>query len=188
MTSTFQIAMIGGSTGVWDDFRSPSTGINPPGAASDPDLDTDDGCFLFSATATEIIAVIAQMPHSWKEGTTIYPHVHWSKTTSASGNVLWRCEYQKANLGSAFSGSWTALDDALSTTPETPDGNTANEHLKSFFGPLSMAGNNISTIVKFKISRIGGNVSDTYGADAKMLEFDFHYQLDTPGSQSQSEK
>ena len=34
-----------------------------------------------------------------------------------------------------------------------------------------------------KLSRIGGDASDTYGADARLLEFDIHYQINTLGSE-----
>lgn len=165
----------------WDDLRFPATGLNPPGLVSDPDIDSDDGLPLFDAASTELMTVLAQMPHGWVEGSKIIPHVHWTKTTSASGNVLWRFEYQVANVGDAFPGSWTQID-ATSTVPGTPDNNNANEHLISSFGTLDMSGCEISCILKMRISRVGGDASDTYGADAKLLEFDIHYERDSDGS------
>ena len=35
---------------------------------------------------------------------------------------------------------------------------------------------------KCRVSRIGGDALDTYGADAKLLEFDVHYLVDSLGS------
>ena len=165
----------------WDDLRFPVSGINPPGGVNDPDLDPNNGTWLFNANTTEICAIIAQMPHSWREESTIIPHVHWSKTTSASGNVLWRFEYQIAKPGDVFPGTWTTVD-TTTTVTGTPDNDTAEEHLISSFGDIDMTGYTISTILLTRISRIGGDASDTYGADARLIEFDIHYEIDGAGS------
>ena len=175
------------ATACTDDLRFPSTGINPPGQASDPDRDVTYGAWLFDAASTEVIAVNGQMPHSWKQGTAIIPHVHWQKTTSASGNVLWRLEYIIAPIGEAMSTSFTTLD-ATTTVAGTPDNNTANEHLITSFGSVDMTGYEISDMIICKVSRIGGDASDTYGADARLLEFDIHYTLDGIGSLAQFSK
>jgi len=69
----------------FDDLRFPATAINPPGAVNDPGFDATNGGWLFDAVATEVLFLIVQMPHSWKEGTSIEPHIHWQKTTSDAG-------------------------------------------------------------------------------------------------------
>jgi len=168
----------------WDDLRFPAATVNPPGAASDPDRDTTDGNLLFDGASTELVLFLALMPHKWKDASDIKPHVHWSKTTSAAGDVLWRLEYQIAEPGSAFSGSWTALTDVTDAVAGTPDNDTADEHLISSFDDIDMSGiTTTAPIIKFKLSRIGGDASDTYnGADAKLLEFDVHYQIDSRGT------
>jgi hypothetical protein len=168
--------------GAWDDLRFPATGINPPGAASDPARDTTDGALRFSASATNVIAVHAQLPHAWQEGSAIYPHVHWGKTSSASGNVLWRCQYKVASPGEAFPADWTTLD---SSTTAISDSNTEEQHLITSFGPITLTGKLISTMVNFIISRVGGDPLDTYAAEAKLYEFDAHYLRDASGSGQQ---
>ena len=168
--------------GVWDDLRSPATAINPPGAASDPDVEATTGLLLFRAGGTELIYVFQQMPHSWKEGSPIVPHVHWQKTTSAVGNVLWRMRYKMAPLAEVMDANWSVAVDVTTTVPGIPDTDTADYHMISSFGELDMTGKQISDCILYEISRIGGDVSDTYGADARLLEFDAHYQIDAAGS------
>lgn len=168
----------------WDDLRFPAAGINPPGQASDPDIDTTNGGLLFAAAGTEIVAFQAQMPHAWKEATSIQPHVHWQKTTSASGNVLWRFEYKMAPIGAVMDAAFTALD-VTTTVASTPDNDTADEHLISSFGEIDMTGREISDMLVCKLSRIGGDASDTYGADVRLIEADIHYQTDYPGGSRQ---
>ena len=163
----------------WDDLRFPAQGINPSGPASPPDIDPDDGTLLFSGVADESVIIIAQMPHCWKEGSGIRPHVHWSKSTDSAEFVAWLCEYSMANPGETFPAFQTL---ALSTdvADGTPDGAVANQHLITTFGELDMTGMDVSCIIKFRLTR---DISeDSYLADAKLLEFDIHYRVDSAGS------
>ena len=168
----------------WDDLRFPASGFNPPGQASDPDYDTTNGGWLFDATGTEVLFMQAQMPHAWVEGSAIKPHVHWQKTTSASGNVLWRFSYKMAPIGEVMDAAFTDVD-VTTTVAGTPDNDTANEHLISSFSELSMTGKSLSDMILIKLSRIGGDASDTYAADARLLEFDIHYQINSLGSEQE---
>lgn len=171
----------------WDDLRSPAAAINPPGQASDPDFDTTNGGWLFAAAGTELLFLQVQLPHSWRQGTVIVPHVHWQKTTSASGNVLWQFDYKWSPRGAVMDADFTTLQ-VSSTVAGTPDNDTANEHLISSFGDVSGSGKEISDMLVCKLSRIGGDAADTYGADARLLEFDIHYQSDYRGSAGQFTK
>jgi hypothetical protein len=166
----------------WEDLRFPAQGINPTGPASPPDVSADDGSLLFDAVTDQAVAIIAQMPHSWDAGTSIFPHVHWSKSTSAAGTVAWKCEYTMANPGGTFP-AFQELATVTTTVNGTPDGNTADEHLISTFGELDMTGMEISCIIKFKVTRDASE--GTYAADAKLLEFDVHYLNDRSGGSVQ---
>lgn len=52
---------------------------------------------------------------------------------------------------------------------------TENEQLITSFGTISGAGKQISDTLLMKFSRVGGDAADTYGADARLLEYDIHY-------------
>jgi hypothetical protein len=168
----------------WEDLRFPVQAINPPGAESDPDVDATDGTLLFAAAGTEVIYIQAQMPHAWALGSAIVPHVHWCKTSSAAGAVVWQLAYQFADIGEAF-GDWSS---AVSATLAVSDGDTANVHALSSFGPLTLPANGVSSMIKLKLSRAGNDAADTYAADAKLLEFDIHYQVDSRGSDEETSK
>lgn len=170
---------------VWDDLRFPAAGINPPGAASDPTVNTTNGLLEFSATATNVIAIQAQFPHDWKIGSSINPHIHWRKKTAGNGNVLWRMQYEFKGIGQDFTDTLTALDSA--TPAVGTDDGTALRHLLSSFGSVSMTGYanaGVSIMGIILISRIGGDAADTYAGVAQLLEFDIHYQKDSLGSRS----
>lgn len=165
----------------WDDLRSPATAINPTGPANAAGIDSEDGGLLFDRGTVETCSIIQQMPHSWVEGSAIMPHVHWTKTTSAAGAVVWKLEYQIANAGDVFPGVWTT-DTASSPSPVNADTNTANQHLITSFKAINMSGYLASCMIKTRISRVANDAADTYGADAKLLEFDVHYLVGSLGS------
>jgi hypothetical protein len=168
----------------WEDLRFPAQGINPPGAVSDPDVELTTGMLLFAPNATEVVMGVAQMPHAWKEGSVIVPHVHWQKTTSAPGDVLWRFNYDTiVNPGEVSPLTYLTEIDALTPVAGTPDDNTAGRNLISSFGEVEMTDKRISTCILWRLARIGGNAADTYGADARLVEFDIHYQTDQDGSE-----
>ena len=169
----------------WDDLTFPATAINPPGAASDPDRETTTGLLLFDAAATELIYCLAQIPHRWKEGSALHPHVHWTKTTSADGNVAWRVRYQIIGIGDVGPGTWSDGETIYTPVTGTPDNDTAWEHLLTNFTAIPMTGQTLSTCVLFEVARIGGDELDTYAADARLLEFDVHIEIDSLGSDSE---
>lgn len=166
---------------VWDDMKYPASGLNPPGAASDPTRDTTDGMLLFDAAATNVIAGGALMPHAREVGTVIEPHIHWTATTTGAGNVVWRFEYAVASIGNAFPAYTTVNVTAAAS-------GVANQHQVTSFGEITMADDALGTMLKWKLSRIGGDAADTYAADAKLLEFDIHIQLDSFGSEEKYSK
>lgn len=168
---------------IWDDLRFAATAINPPGQASDPDVEAATGLLLFAAAGTELVYAFAQMPHSYAKATDIVPHVHWQKTSSAAGDVVWQCSYKMCKIGEVMDAAWTDIE-VSSTVEGTPDTDEADKHLISTFGHIAVDNDfDISDCVLFRISRLGGDVADTYGADARLLEFDVHYQLNALGSE-----
>ena len=71
-----------GTFTTWDDLRFPSTRIRQ-GATAKPDFDiTNIGLLFPQDDATEIAYLLAQMPHDWKEGSAIYPHMHYIQSVA----------------------------------------------------------------------------------------------------------
>lgn len=166
----------------WEDLRFPATAINPLGAASPMTFDTTNIGFTAGPSGTSVIAIIGQIPHAWEVGTSIYPHVHWSPTTTHTGNVLWRLEYKWTNIGDTDAGSFTPVD-----VLDAGDG-TAFKHQLASFGEVSGTGKTISSMLIMRVSRIGGDGTDTYTGDALLREFDIHYKMDAIGSTTETSK
>ena len=169
----------------WDDLRFPVQGIDIVGPSAPPSRETDTGLLLFSASAVNTVAGVAQMPHSWLEESTIVPHIHWQRvtTTSPIGNVLWQFDYEVVNNGDVAPMAYAAQAQTSTVVAGTPDDGAANRVLISSFGKTSMRDKEISCIILWKLSRIGNDVSDTATSVARLLEFDIHYMVDGRGSQ-----
>ena len=164
----------------WDDLRFPAQGINPAGQTDAPSIDvtTFPGTLLFSTSAVNLIAGVAQMPHAWASGTAIRPHVHWSKTTSAAGGVVWEWCYSVADIAGTF-GAYSAW---IPATNPVPDSDTAAKHALSSFPEISMAGKKESTMIAWQIRRNVDATADNYAASARLWEFDIHYQVSKFGT------
>ena len=161
----------------WDDLRAPASGINPPGLVSDP-ARAEDGSFSFSHNAINLIAIVFQMPHSWKEGSAIEPHIHWYKTTDAAGIPLWEMRYKISKIGE-LSTAWSSW---LPVTHISTDPGSTQRHTISAFAEIDMTDYTLSTMLLIQVRRNATDAADNYEATASFLEFDIHYQLDGLGS------
>ena len=169
----------------WEDLRFPASSINPVGLAGGAAIDTTStymGTLLFDAAGTEIVVGQAQFPHAKKLDSEIHPHVHWAPTSTNTGNVFWRFEYQVADINGLFPGVYTVLDSVATSS------GVVGKHQIDELGTIDTTGFYISAMMIWKLSRIGGDVLDTYTADARLLEFDIHYRLDEIGSTEEYSK
>lgn len=165
------------TTPVWDDLRFGVSALKVSPVSNKPDFDSANVCFLFDKAATEMVMGVAQLPHSYKNGTSIKPHIHWSPATDDSGYTAWRLEYKIADINGDFQSSWSA--DTIVVESDSSD----VKHQIDGFDAISMTSyTGVSPIVLWRVSRLGGLGTDTYDDDARFYEFDIHYQKDRMGS------
>jgi len=169
----------------WDDIRI--AGLSVRTNASAPGLITLTGGLLvygFDGTSTLEQAYFAiQMPHNYKTGTNIHPHVHWAKSTAATGNVAWFLEYTMAASNVVFPAATTIS--AVGTASSATAWVHTMTDLPDITGtPLSA----LSSMFIGRIYRDPADGADTYEADAGLLEFDLHYQVDGLGSDAETTK
>jgi hypothetical protein len=121
------------------------------------------------------------MPHRWKQGGTLKPHVHWEKTTTGSGEVMWQWCYTIANVGAVFP-AYSAWFDGTNAVPHS---NTVRKHALDTFPDVDMTGKRESCMICIQFRRLPSHASDNYAADARFLEFDIHYQSDKDGTEAE---
>lgn len=175
---------------VWDDLRvtmdkgSNAAILDYLSGGSGPQI-----WYFRNNAGVEAMSFTVQLPHSWKEGTAIYPHLHWTPKATGTGNVEWNFEYTWVNYNSSTPEVFPAITTSvvLSSGPFT-----ANTHLitplTSGNAGISASGKKISSILVCRIWRNSSNSNDTYAANAGLLFLDFHYELDTFGSRDEYAK
>jgi hypothetical protein len=160
---------------VWDDLRAPATGINPVGSPSPATPNTDDGSLTFAKG--NVCISWFQLPHSWKEGTDLSVHIHWSKSTTNGGTCNWQMKYKWFNIG--------AVDPGFSVlakgTEYVPNSNTVGKHALIEWTDLSGVGKTLSSMLCVYIARINDG-DDTFTGNGNLYEIDCHYQVDSLGS------
>lgn len=161
----------------WDDLRFPATGINPAGSIEPPTVDTDDGTLIFANNKDCIIAGQAQMPHEWEDERPIRPHIHLQFKTSQNANTRWKLEHKIAKVNGNFPAGWS------SETITCANPQNVLKHCIFGFSEISMTGMTDSTMIKWRLLRLGASdtVLDTDTSDTNLLEFDIHYESDNPG-------
>lgn len=143
--------------------------------------------YYFSPTTRNEVFFNVQMPHAWKEGTDIHPHVHWFPAISGAPGqrVQWGMEYTWANLGTVFSNTTI-----ISGNIASPSGLYFQEsqHLLTSLGEINGSGQTLSSMLVCRLFRDAEDSADSYPGFVGFLEFDFHYEIDTMGSQEEYSK
>lgn len=170
----------------WDDLRVPAqnTKLNP--SKSEPAFESFiDGTFVFkfsdSNADDESVHFIAQLPHSYKEGSNLRPHIHWAPDSDGAGRVAWSFEYTIQNIGEVFPSTTTDVKDAST-------GSIENLHNICGFDEIDGSNLKISSIIVCRLTRKTTEITDTYTGNACFLEFDFHFQKNSMGSRQELEK
>lgn len=166
---------------VYDDLRTPVGSVKGAGAFPPTDTAYRGSYILAFSTGpnNESIQFSVQLPHTYKEGTNIVPHLHWTIPTAGSGagaeNVKWDFTYSWANINSAFP---VQTSDTITIDVQN---DSANDHMMDNFSTISGAGKGISSMLLCSLTR-DISVANDYAHDVYFLEFDFHYQVNTLGS------
>jgi hypothetical protein len=183
------------SNTVWDDIRINPGSFDRPGT-SDPAIVTYNvnaggvNTYLWEFAKNNIASFTVQMPHSYKEGTDIYVHIHW--TPGSRGNeengatVGWKIEYSWANLNANFP-TMLVLD-----LSDACDG-TDHKHQMTPEVSISGVGKTISSMLICNIKRTDTGSDDTWASGASgqlplLLEIDIHFEMDTTGSKDKGAK
>lgn len=174
----------------WDDMRIVPSGFDFAGTGDPSLVDLTIGTFVYKAyefAINDAAYFSIQLPHTYKQNSQIYCHIHWTPRNygvAQSGNtVAWKMEYTWANINSVFSGS-TIID--MTDYCSGID----NKHQMTADIILPNTDKNISSMMLCKIYRDTGDTwSETVtGRLPILLEVDFHYEIDRPGSRERSTK
>lgn len=179
-----------GAATTWDDIMvfpdATSKGNSAPTMST---FKNGVSLWWFSASTDQEVHFSVQLPHSYKIGTPLGPHVHWTTSTGTPNNtnsrVVWSLEYTVMAIGGTFpttttiSGNQVIGSVALTGT---------EQHLITSLGQIPSTGLGISTILVCRLYRNAINPADDFGNPAGLLGFDIHFEKDTNGSREVFDK
>jgi hypothetical protein len=160
----------------WEDLRFPATSISI-GVATHPALDTTIPGRTYRDANNDTQIIIAQLPHSWLEDSLLKPHIHWQKATAAEGAVVWELKYVWSSINAA-----NATEVTIKAHTPTTNSDLADVHMITPLPDIAATGRKISDMLLMKLTRLGNDDDDTFAGSARLLEFDIHFQVSSPGS------
>lgn len=168
----------------WNDMSISLTSAAAGSAA--PDLENFRGSTIraraFAGTVTnETVYVEGQFSHAIKDSSAIYPHYHFSPSTTpaSTDTIVIQLEYTWASYSDVFPASSTI------TTKIPLNGIAQWQHALYATTAIPAIGDQASSIFVARITRLQDNVSDTYAQDVFIFNFDIHYELQGIGSRNQ---
>lgn len=128
---------------------------------------------------TDIVYDSFELPHDYKEGTDLELHLHWSPSTTDTGDCVFNFAYTIAGVNGTFGA------EAVKTFTQAGSGTVNKHQYVSGNTVISGTGLTIGTIIVFALSRPTG---DSFTGDAFLHSVGVHYQIDTIGSRTAAAK
>jgi len=158
-----------------------------PSGATSPDLIPVPGAPNISAygydgqNTVESKSGTFELLHGYREGSDLWPHVHWSPTDNNTGNVRWVFEYIVYDVSAGEFRAPVILEVVDAAGGLGPNGRPI-QHNAEFPIPIPGAGLKIGSQIRFTIRREPANAADTYNSDAILWAVGIHYENDSVGS------
>lgn len=181
---------LNGTATTFDDVVGPAVSLRQSGPGLSTNVTESTLEFLATSDLSDYVYTNVQLPHKWKVGSVIYPHIHYPQIISSQPNFLIQYRWQK--LGGAKVTAWTSLK--CNTPTFTYTAGTLNQLVHTAAGITPPTGSAISDVVQFRVLRDNANGSGVFaGADpiaavVSLDSFDVHVEMDTLGSTSEFTK
>jgi hypothetical protein len=174
-----------GSATIWDDILVPFSQARL-GSASKPDFDYANVGLLFPQNdPSEKIYIVVQIPHSYKEGSDIFPHIHWQQTNAST--PTWKMDYKWFNNNETVPASFTTISPS-SVVNTYVSGNLAQiSSFGSITGAANSSGGGLSPISKTISSLLLVVIyrdDNVVTGDVLGFQFDIHIERNSIGSHS----
>jgi hypothetical protein len=171
---------------VWNDFVVPvqvASRSTVPGTTAPNELAYRGGLvYEFPDGVDRTCYFVIQLPHTYKEGTDIVFHLHWTIDTTGAGagaeNVEWDYSYSASSPGQSPEEQWPAETTGTATVDVQSD--NQHDHLIDNIVTISGANFKISEVIIMSLTRTGS--TDSYGGHALLVSADVHHEIDTVGS------
>jgi len=163
---------------VWDDETFPFTQTRR-GVNQKPEMDTNEVALRFERNAAaDKLYINCQFKHKRKLGATVHPHIHWIQKEEAL--PTWKIDYRWLINGAAVPATFTpGIEPDTYEAFTYESGNLAQISKWEAIAPPD--DDNVSATLQIKLYR-----DDNAGPEIALgVEFDIHFQIDTPGSKQE---
>lgn len=165
--------LLGGEATAWDDLLMPLV-QGKQGQVDKPVWDATNLGYLFpQADPTQILYLNCQIPHRWKVGSTIYPHVHFDQ--AANQLPVFKIDYRWYSIGEARPAGWTTYTMDQIVKPYTSG---AIHNIANGAAGIEGTGQSISSMLQIKLYRD----DNAYTGNVLATSFDIHIEIDSFGS------
>jgi len=196
------IAAVGGGywvsrmVGRWDDLQGTiAEGDNTGALTWEVYRDTPFKMAFFHYLQDDKLSYVWQLPHRWKQGTKVYPHLHCIPMSAPASpqDLYFTIKYYWCITGSAVPGvaSWT---DAAPVTHTIAAADQFKLLIIGMGGITPPALAKESSILLYQLTRVGTSALDTYTtnktggtvqANLALVSSDLHYQANKPGTEAE---
>lgn len=163
----------------WEDLRYPAQAIRV--GANAPTWDTTEVGWNFSNNPpnNQEVQGVAQLPHKWREGSTIVAHLHWYLLVAgaAGEDVKWDLLYRVASVDGVFPAGWTTLPITVDVSAYA-----IRQHILSSWAPIVMTAETVSCVIDLRVQRDTAVAADDHEQNVILKEVDIHYMIDSFGS------
>lgn len=169
---------------IWEDFRVGASVVQI-GPVNQPSWDIFVGGVRLPAfDVNEEVFFDVQMPHAWKAGSAVAPHIHWAPNgaaINAGDRVQWQLEYEVHDVGGVYVGTSTVTGEYTFLV-----GDQQRQHFLLDLdqpAPADLSAFEESCVIVCRLSRIAATVNE-YAGKGVLLSVDFHYQREKWGTRT----
>lgn len=171
LTADGQPLVLTGNATVWNDFAITSTAL--ASGAFAPSLTQFNNTVFYcyaGSVRNEFSYGSTELFHDWKEGSSLYPHIH--TITAAPANYTFRLDYTLYNSQKTVSGfrEMNITHEGYGVVVDT------------LGAPIDASGFGIGSVFGFTITRLQDASFDTYTGCVGVAQVSVHYESDTLGS------
>lgn len=163
----------------WNDLTADLGGVQGGGSNPPSWANYRDGLYAwsFSAAAEKELFIVFHVNHDYARGTNIYPHVHWSPTTTSTGTVVWGMEWSfaKGFDQEAFGATQTLTIEQEVTTSSQYQHFVAEATDDEAFGSDILETDGLLMV---RLYRDATNPADDFPDAVFALTADIHYQVE----------
>jgi len=175
--------------GYWDDLRFPVSAVQSVSGKPPTETAYKGGLVLaFPSNTNTAITFNAQMPHGYDDNFDLGIHLHIVPPTSGAGagaeNVKFDFTYSWADIGATFPAETT-----LTATRDVQN-DTADDHILMDLGDVLSSNRvtngsaGVSSMLICSLER-DVSVANDYASSVYLIEADFHYRFNAPGSKEE---